>query len=37
MTPEQRLLACANMSSFILEVALAGKRYREENPKQTRP
>ena len=34
MTPEQRLQASVAISSVVLEIARAGKRYREEQRQQ---
>lgn len=33
MTPEERLLACANISRAVLELQLAGRRDRAKQPK----
>jgi len=36
MTPEERLLACANMCRAIVELREAGKRYREQTVQNPR-
>jgi len=36
MTPEERLLACVNFSSLVVEFQRAGKRYREEKLRLSR-
>jgi hypothetical protein len=36
MTPEERLLACANVSRVIVELHEVGKRYREEHSQNPR-
>ena len=37
MTPEERLLACVNMSHVVLELARVGKRDRKRDAQPSRP
>jgi len=36
MTPDRRLLACANVSGAVLELQLSGKRYRKQALRNSR-